>query len=143
MRNTYSPDGHLCFWLFAHLRSIDNGSRLCYTDNIVLKVHISKFQGKDLALTKSSVDCQVKQNTDLLWYLLVNFIVTHSVGNPSVIYTLMAGDFQRIGGLNVGQEALSLLWGKEFDLLRSLYPSRQLYLFTRITVDQFPFGRCA
>ena len=82
------------FWLLAHLDSVDNGSRLCYTDNVVLKVHISKFQGKDLALTKSGVDSQVKQNTDLLRYLLVNFVVAYSVGNPCVIYPLMTRNLE-------------------------------------------------
>ena len=46
-------------------------------------------------------------------------------------------------GLYVGQEGLSLLRGKEFDLLRSLYPSRQLNLLAGIAVNQLPFCRCA
>ena len=94
MWDSDGPDRHFCFWLLAHLRSIDNGCGFCYTDNIVLKVHISKFQSKDLAFTKPRINSQVKQDADLLGYLLVNFIIAYCVGNPGVVCSLVAGDFQ-------------------------------------------------
>ena len=67
----------------------------------------------------------------------MDFVVPHSVGNPCVIYPLMAGYFERVGGLNIGKKGFRLIRGEELDLIGNFLAFGQHRFLTGIAVNHF------
>ena len=128
-------------WHLDNLLIVHHGSGLCDSNSVIFKIHIIPGQSQNLTLPQPRIDCQGKQNLQLLRQFLGAGVVRHCILFAGIVCPSMAFgvDYERM--FYKVQKKGGLLGREEFDFVGGvlcLHPDGR----TGIPLYDLPFNGC-